>query len=235
MGMQGAWDPATVGPSPAQDTRDPREGSAAWRAEQIATGQMPIPISRPTSFGAATPPQTQTSIDPTPLIFGLVKLGIVIAIGVFVWFQFFHSTAPSADEISDAFVPVAGYEYGSDDSPVAAAVEGFVMSYPGFEDEISDFEVREVSAGTMPVGVVMIGGFEYSEDKQADFEAGAQADNVSEVSLGLPGKTFTAYEASVPDGHVVVWIDEDGFLFAVATRYPAHSHKIATALGAAAL
>ena len=237
MGMQGAWDPATVGAPPVQDTRDPREGSAAWKAEQIATGRMPIPITRPASFAEpATSTQAKTSFDPTPLIFGLVKLAIPIAIGVFVWFQFFHSTAPSAEEISNSFVPVAGYEYGSSDSPVAAAVEGFVNSYPGFEDEISDFEVREVyAAGSQPAGVVMIGGFEYSEDKQADFDAGTTAEGVQPVTLGLPGQTFTAYEATTPEGHVVIWIDKDGFLFAVVTRYPAQAQTIASTLGSAAL
>lgn len=171
----------------------------------------------------------------SPLIGSLVKIGIVVAIAFFVWFRFFYSTAPTSDEIKAAFVPIAGYEYGAADSATAKTVEGIAESYPGFEDEISDFQAREIYSGGRVVGIVMIGGFEYSDDIQSDFEAGAVDDGGMAVTLGLTGKTFTAYEASKPPAHAVMWLDEDGYLYGVVTSVPVHARNIASALGSAAL
>ena len=231
MGMQGAWEPTSDDP---RTTRDPREGSAAWKAEQIATGNMSIPLSgsRPMSFDS--PARTEPTTDAGPLIGLLLKLLVPVAIIAAVWFQFFRSTAPSAEEIEAAFVPLTGYEYASE-SPAADVAESYVSNYPGFEDEISDLEVKGVSQGGRPIGVVMIGGFEYSDDKQADFDSAGQSLPVTAVSLGTPGHTFSAFEVAQPPAYGYMWLDDDGYFFVVMTNFPTHARTLATALGTAQL
>ena len=193
-----------------------------------------IPVApQPVDLGVgltAAPPRN----DLGPIISLVVKAAIVVGVALFVWLRFFHSTAPSAEEIDAAFVPVVGYEYG-EDSVAADMVEGYISNYPGFEDEIEDFEVREVMQGGRPIGMVMIGGFEYSEDKQADFDSEAAVEGVTSVSLGTPGKTFTAYQATQPPVHAYIWLDDDGYFFVVATALPTSSETLATALGSAQL
>ena len=198
---------------------------------------MPIPGMRPaTSFGPP-PPVAQTAAAPSiaPLIAFLVKIAIVIVVALFVWLRFFHSTAPSAEEVRAAFVPITGYEYGGSDSPAVQTVEGMVNDVPGFDDEISEFEIRELYSNGTAVGLVMIGGFEYSEDVQADFNAGAGDQGLTPVTLGTPGRTFSAFQVSQPPAHGIMWLDEDGYFFTVVTTYPNHAETVATALGSAAL
>lgn len=229
--MEGTWDPPAGSSHVVSAAADPREGSAAWRAEQIATGQIAIPVgARP--LGAASSQKAQ--VDATPLIASLLKIGVVLAIAFFVWFRFFHSTAPSSEEIQAAFVPVVGYEYGAADSPGAKAVDSFVTSYLE-EEEISDFQVREIFSGGRVIGFAMIGGFEYSDDTRAEFESGAVQDGAKQVTLGATGSTFTAYEAAQPPAYGVVWMADEGYVYGVFTNYPTHARTIATTLGTAAL
>lgn len=231
MGMEGTWDPPAAAMQPVATSADPREGSAAWRAEQIATGQIAIPVgARPLGSPSST---ASPKVDATPLIATLMKIAIVVAIALFVWLRFFHSTAPTSEEIEAAFVPVVGYEYGPADSAGARAVDSFMTTY--LEDEDIDLQVRELYSGGSVAGFAIIGGFEYSDDIEADFEAGAIRDGAKQVTLGRAGNTFTAFEASRPPAYGVVWLDEDGFLYGVFTNYPTHARTVATALGTAAL
>ncbi len=235
MGMEGAFDRPRSVPRAPESTRDPREGSAAWQAEQIATGQMRIPVGErafeplPTSSSGA-PAQ---SADPMPLIAALAKIGVLLAIGLLVWWRFFYSPVPTSEEIEAAFVPVAGYEYGSSESPVAKAVDGFMTGYLS-EEDVGDFQARELYSGDRAIGVAMIGGVDY-DDVRDDFAPGAIQEGAKEITLGTPGKMFTAFEGVHSGAYVIVWADEDGYVYAVATNYPTHSRNVATALGTAAL
>ena len=234
--MEGAW-PTPVGTT-GETSADPREGSAAWKAEQIANGNMPIPGMRPAGTGFGPPPAVAQSTSPPsflPLIAFIIKIAIPVGIAFFVWLQFFHSTAPSAEEVQAAFVPIAGYEYGGSDSPAAETVKGMVSEVPGFDDEVAEFEVKELYSNGTVVGLVMIGGFEYNDDVQAEFSAGAGNQGLTPVTLGTAGRTFPAFQISQPPAHGIMWLDEDGYFFTVVTTYPNHAQTVATALGTAAL
>ena len=230
MGMQEAtWNPPASGASAPPS--DPREGSAAWRAEQITNGNIPIPGMRAPSFGP--PVQTQATATPSfaPLLGLLIKLGVVVAIALFVWLRFLHSGAPSDEELQATFVPISGYEYAENDSEMAAWMEHAIGSMPAVEDVMSGYEVKEIFSNGQMVAVGMVAGFDpadLADEDPAAFGEGAVSAGARPVSFG----GTSAYQINQGTATQYMWLDEDGYLFVVVGMYPNHANTVASALAA---
>jgi hypothetical protein len=219
----------------------PREGSAAWQAEQIAMGKVDIK-TRPVqldfaqgTFAVGGPTTKGWSSafrevwDHLRIVRLLVILGLIAA-GMYVYFT---GGAPSEREVSEAFVEIPGYTYQTDEMPGLEQAESALRSLPGFDKEVSAVEARGVTRGGVLAGVALIAGVDPSEttDKKLSTQVERNVPGAHMIVLGPPGTEIMGYEFAIGSATEVVFVDEDGFLIVVAGVNRTDVHNIASSLG----
>jgi hypothetical protein len=219
----------------------PREGSAAWQAEQIATGKIDIK-TRPVqldfaqgTFAVGGIPEKGWSAafrevwDSLRAVRLLLIVGL-LALGAYVYFT---GGAPSEREVSKAFVQIPGYSYQTEEVPGLDQVESALSSLPGYDRDVSAVEARGVLRDGVPTGVALIAGLDPSETTDAKLSSQVERHlpGAHVIVLGSPGREVMGYEFAMGSATEVVFVDEDGFLVIVAGLNRTDVHNIASSIG----
>lgn len=201
-------------------------------AESYGSPRGPVPESLHDDpyFAAqpATPPWTETPAPPPPAaapmqlgwVVALV-VGLITAVGGYflVTKVFLDKGAPSPEEVTAAFVPIAGTTY---QEPPAGSREQFrsLLDQQGpAAEEIETFDMRLLLVGPQPVGAVLIFAVDPDLMKEEDFES----NYLRGFNLGAGGQLtatnvggIDAFAGQVPGiGSVYTFLDEDGLIFFV--------------------
>ena len=193
----------------------------------------PPPSTEPVPAGPGTSPAPvapKRSLR-TPIIVALV---VVVAIGAyFAVTTTTDKVPPTVEEVSAAFVPLAGFEYA--EMP-AEALEPLRQAFASdsASEYIAHFDARQVTASGTPEAVVFIlsvdpdemkGDFE--EEYVQGFTESSQA-TVQDLTIG----DITGHIAETPLGTVAFFFDADGFAFNIVGRDTPTVESIARALAA---
>lgn len=159
---------------------------------------------------------------------------LVVAAAVGAYFAVTKATdkpAPTAEQVSAAFVPLEGFEYS--EMP-AESLEPLRQAFAiqGAGEAVAHFDARQVSSGGSSEAVVFIlsvdpddmkGSFEDSYIE--GFTATSQA-SVEDLAIG----DTTGHIAETPLGTIAFFFDDDGFAFNIVGRDTATVESIARAL-----
>jgi hypothetical protein len=219
----------------------PREGSAAWQAEQIAMGKAEIK-TRPVQLdfaqgtfavGGPTTPGWSSAFREVWDGLRTVRWLLIVGLMAFGAYVYFTGGPPSAREVSEAFVEIPGYGYQTEEVPGLDQAESALSSLPGFDRDVSAVEARGVVRDGVLAGVALIAGLDPSETTDAKLSAQIERHlpGAHVVVLGSPGREVMAYEFTMGSATEVVFVDEDGFLVVVAGLNRSHVHNIASSIG----
>jgi hypothetical protein len=161
-----------------------------------------------------------------------VVIGVLAAVGAYVAVtKATDKVAPSADEVSSAFVPVSGYEYSEMPAAALEPLRAAFASQAG-EEAVAHFDARELTQDGTTAAVVFIlsvdpdsmtGGFE------ASYVTGFTATSQAQVEDTQFGQT-AGHIAETPMGTIAFFFDEDGFAFNVVGRDKPTVESIARSL-----
>ncbi|MGH2807315.1 MAG: hypothetical protein ACRDKT_08565, partial [Actinomycetota bacterium] len=196
--------PKVVEVPPEPEYTGPKEGSAAWQAEQIAMGKAEIHTRAPSldfsqgSF-ALGPSKKETwgaamaEVWHRLRVARLIALVLGIALAGYVYIT---GGAPSAREVSNAFVEIPGYQYQTETDPQLDQATASLDDLPGFESGISALEARGVTHNGVLAGAVVIAGLDPSETTERNLarQVKRHIPSAHVVPLGRPGKNLTGYE-----------------------------------------
>jgi hypothetical protein len=219
----------------------PREGSAAWQAEQVALGKIDIK-TRPVQldFAQGTFALHSTTTKGWSSAFRevwdhlrVVRLLLIVGLMAVGAYLYFTGGAPSEREVSKAFVEIPGYTYVTEEVPGLDQAKASLNSLPGYDGEVSALQARGVLRDGVPAGVALIAGFDPSETTDAKLSARIErhVPGAHMIVLGVPGREITGYEFVIGAGTELVFVDEDGFLIVVAGSNRADVHNIASSIG----
>jgi hypothetical protein len=198
----------------------PAPGSAAWKAEQLAQGNIRIETSgsSPGAAVIAAPAHKTIRLSIGGLLRGArwLRLGIALLVvaGGGGLRAFSGSDGP---DTSAAFVPLSSYTYGPASVEASAELEQFVNSVPGGEDLVTGVEVRPVLENGVPVAVFNVTGLsgDFGGDPLGAAFDMAGMDVGTGFSEGPSGETLNYWLVTVGTAHEVVWWDDDGFIMSV--------------------
>jgi hypothetical protein len=219
----------------------PRKGSAAWQAEQIAMGKIDIK-TRPLQLdfaqgtfavGGPTAPGWSSAFREVWDRLRTVRWLLIVGLMAFGAYTYFTGGAPSAKEVSKAFVEIPGYSYQSEEVPGLDQAESALSSLPGYDRGVSAVEARGVTRGGVLAGVALIAGLDPSETTDAKLSAQVErhVPGAHMIVLGPPGREIMAYEFVIGAATEVVFVDEDGFVVVVAGLSRTNVHNIASSIG----
>lgn len=233
--------PNVVETPPEPVYEGPKEGSAAWQAEQIAMGKAEIKTRAPSldfahgafamesgkkeGWGAAA-----AEVWHHLRLIRLLGFVAALAFGAYI---FITGGAPSAREVSNAFVEIPGYQYQTEGLAELDQAEASLSGLPGFGREVSAIETRGVLRNGALAGAVVIAGLDPSQttDENLAKQIQRHIPSAHVVPLGEPGTGITGYEFLVGSAVEVAFVDEDGFLVLVAGVNRTDVHRIATGIG----
>jgi hypothetical protein len=189
-----------------------------------------IPAVPPVGTGA--PGGRRTLGIPSPVA---IVIGLIAVVAAFFGVQQLldeDRVAPTAAEVSAAFVAIEGYEYLDMPAEAMEPLRQAFAAEPIAEQTIEHFDARQLTQAGTPSAVVFIlavdpdamaGPF---EDGYIDgFTSTSQA-TVEDLALG----DTTGHIAQTPLGTIAFFFDTDGYAFNVVGRDPASVTAIARAL-----
>ncbi|MEA2433326.1 MAG: hypothetical protein QOG54_783 [Actinomycetota bacterium] len=239
-------------------TRLPLVGSAAWKAEQLAIGNVRIPTSRTVETPAARSARS-FSLGGVLRYWRWVRVGIALAVALSGVVRALTNEpgvvtidrpevvteapvvtmlgAPSREQISGVFVELKEAHYVTLHGAAASSVEGALRATPGADELVDSMETRSVVAedGSGSVAVtVATARRPITVEDPIERAYPCCGGNITGGGVGsTPGHAFNYWLLTLPDGYQMVWWDDDGFIISVVGDNRDHVHDFGTDFGMA--
>jgi hypothetical protein len=202
----------------------PTEGPLAGSKATAAVPVHPVPVTAP------GPTRSRKFV---PILIGVALL---VGLGVAAKFTLLDSgSAPSEQEVADAFTPVDGFTYSELPDDLVEQARTIIDSNPEASEAISTFDIRQVNQGGSPVGVVMIFGVDpevmgeaFREGFTAGFQGSAGGASLEEIDVD---GTLVLKVTPPFGGSGMMFFDEaDGLIFFVQGNDGAVADKLTKGL-----